>query len=232
MSALLSRYAPPGSAACEIGCGASTWLPVLAARGVKVSGIDYSERGLELSRANLARKGVTAELIHGDVRDPKALPAAQYDVIFSLGFIEHFDDAPIVMRPHRRCAPAWWRHRDGRAELYGHMGTHSTPNRSRALRGAYDLHRALARHYASRGGSHCPGARDAVWRVWTHWSSTTRGRSEGFRHRCGPRSSRRCGLSSSRWRGVWPLSVQGIGRPTRRTSPGFTGPADGITGTR
>ena len=98
MSALLSRYAPPGSAACEIGCGASTWLPLLAARGVKVAGIDYSERGLELSRANLARKGVRAELIHGDVRDPKALPAAQYDLIFSLGFIEHFDDAPIVMR--------------------------------------------------------------------------------------------------------------------------------------
>ena len=97
MSALLLRYAPPGSAACEIGCGASTWLPVLAARGVRVSGIDYSERGLALSRANLARKGVRAELIHGDVRDPKALPSAQYDLIFSLGFIEHFDDAPIVM---------------------------------------------------------------------------------------------------------------------------------------
>jgi SAM-dependent methyltransferase len=98
MSRLLFEFAKPGTTACEIGCGGSTWLPVLAGRGVDVSGIDYSNTGLDLTRANLARAGVSAHLILGDVRDPHSLSPGAFDVIFSAGFIEHFDDAAAVTR--------------------------------------------------------------------------------------------------------------------------------------
>jgi 2-polyprenyl-3-methyl-5-hydroxy-6-metoxy-1,4-benzoquinol methylase len=98
MGTLLSRYAVPGASVCEIGCGGSTWMPPLAARGVDMWGIDYSDVGISLARANLERRGVSAHLIKADVRDVDALPRDRFDVIFSSGFIEHFDDASEVMR--------------------------------------------------------------------------------------------------------------------------------------
>jgi SAM-dependent methyltransferase len=96
-SKLLTRYAQKGCQACEIGCGASMWMPVLAKCGVDVWGIDYSEAGIELARVNLDRAGVKAHLITADVRDNDALRPGAFDVIFSLGFIEHFDDPQTVL---------------------------------------------------------------------------------------------------------------------------------------
>jgi SAM-dependent methyltransferase len=73
------------------------WMPALAKCGVEVWGIDYSEAGIELARANLNRAGVSARLITADVRDPDALRNDEFDMIFSLGFIEHFDDPVVVL---------------------------------------------------------------------------------------------------------------------------------------
>lgn len=94
---LLKTYAPPGSSACEIGCGSSVWVPFLAAHGVRMAGIDYSEAGLELLRRRLDERQVSARLVHGDVFEPNALAGERFDLIFSLGFIEHFDGGAAVL---------------------------------------------------------------------------------------------------------------------------------------
>jgi SAM-dependent methyltransferase len=97
MTGLLLKYVAPGTSVCEIGCGGSTWMPLLAQRGADVWGIDYSDAGIALARRNLDRLGTAATLVQADVRDPHALPAERFDVIFSSGFIEHFDDAARVL---------------------------------------------------------------------------------------------------------------------------------------
>jgi SAM-dependent methyltransferase len=98
MRQLFAPYVRSGARVCEVGCGGSAWLPQLARAGAAVWGIDYSPRGLELAEANLARAGVKGTLIEGDVRDPDALPAECFDVVFSVGVIEHFDDPAAVLR--------------------------------------------------------------------------------------------------------------------------------------
>lgn len=94
---VFTTYVTPGTAFCEMGCGGATWMPLLVERGAEVWGIDYSEQGIALARANLAKAGVTATLIQGDVLAPGALPPAAFDVIFSAGLIEHFDDPSSVL---------------------------------------------------------------------------------------------------------------------------------------
>ena len=95
---LFGRYVTSSTDVCEIGCGASTWMAVLAKRGARVWGIDYSVEGLDLARENLRRAGYHATLIHGDVRDPDALPAHAFDVVYSAGLVEHFDDPSSLLR--------------------------------------------------------------------------------------------------------------------------------------
>jgi SAM-dependent methyltransferase len=95
---LFAPYVKDGSQVCEIGCGGSIWLPQLAKRGAAVWGIDYSPLGLKLARANLERAGVNGTLIQADLRAPDALPSDAFDVIFSVGVIEHFDDPVTVLR--------------------------------------------------------------------------------------------------------------------------------------
>jgi SAM-dependent methyltransferase len=98
MQELFASHVRKGADVCEIGCGGSLFLPELARRGAHVWGIDYSPLGLAVLQANLARANVTARLIQADARDPDALPRDAFDVVFSVGVIEHFDDPASVLR--------------------------------------------------------------------------------------------------------------------------------------
>jgi 2-polyprenyl-6-hydroxyphenyl methylase/3-demethylubiquinone-9 3-methyltransferase len=60
-------------------------------------GVDYSDEGLALAQANLDRAGVTATLVKADVRDAHALPEDHFDVVYSLGLIEHFEDPSYLL---------------------------------------------------------------------------------------------------------------------------------------
>jgi SAM-dependent methyltransferase len=84
----------------EIGCAPGKWLAYLAAEtGLVGSGIEYSDRGATATRENLARLGLPAgEILHGDFF--KLEPEPRFDVVMSLGFIEHFDDPVAVVRRH------------------------------------------------------------------------------------------------------------------------------------
>jgi 2-polyprenyl-3-methyl-5-hydroxy-6-metoxy-1,4-benzoquinol methylase len=83
----------------EIGCGSSVWLPHLAREGqVTVAGLDYSPRGCELARKRLAAEGVAGTIYCGDLFTASAGDIGQYDLLFSLGVVEHFTDLPGVVR--------------------------------------------------------------------------------------------------------------------------------------
>lgn len=92
LSRKLATYAPAGSRAIELGCGGSVWLPTLARRGVDSWGIDYSDVGVKRANDVLARWGEHATVVRGDVFDRESLPESHFDLVYSMGLLEHFSD--------------------------------------------------------------------------------------------------------------------------------------------
>jgi SAM-dependent methyltransferase len=96
----LSRYAAvePGASVLEVGCSPATWLVFYAERfGARVEGIEYSGKGAELARTNLRLSGVEGTIRHADFF---ATERAPFDLVLSLGFIEHFDDLDHAFARH------------------------------------------------------------------------------------------------------------------------------------
>jgi SAM-dependent methyltransferase len=100
LAAALERHAPvaPGAIVLEAGCAPAKWLVFYAERfGARVTGIEYTPRGAELSRRNLAAAGRDGEIIEGDFFAVEPRPS---DLVLSLGFIEHFDDLDAAFARH------------------------------------------------------------------------------------------------------------------------------------
>jgi 2-polyprenyl-3-methyl-5-hydroxy-6-metoxy-1,4-benzoquinol methylase len=94
----------PGADVLEIGCGRSPWLPHLARAGYRVTGIEREASAAELARANLQGAGVPGSIRWGDgfrtVGHPDLL--GRFDLVFSMGLLEHFVDAPARLAALRR----------------------------------------------------------------------------------------------------------------------------------
>ena len=101
LAQLFHRHAPRGAQVCEVGCADSAWIPYFIERGMRVSGIDYSEKGVARLQRALERRGLSAKLIAADMLDPAARPTAANDLVFSLGLVEHFRDPIAILRPMR-----------------------------------------------------------------------------------------------------------------------------------
>lgn len=87
------RDVPREARFLEVGSGHSAWLPFAAARwGFRVTGIDYAPLGVETSRAMLAREGVVGDVLLADMFHPPDELRAAFDVVFSNGVVEHFED--------------------------------------------------------------------------------------------------------------------------------------------
>lgn len=93
---LLRRYIRPGMRVCEVGCADSIWLPLLSSRGFDVTGLDYSQSGVDRLRHRLEAAGLKATVVCGDLFDDP-LTAGSFDVVFTLGLVEHFADAQAVL---------------------------------------------------------------------------------------------------------------------------------------
>jgi SAM-dependent methyltransferase len=96
----LGRHAAlePDATVLEVGCAPAKWLVFFAERfGAKVEGIEYSAKGTELSRANLRLAGVEGTIHHADFF---AFEPKPFDLVLSLGFIEHFDDLERAFACH------------------------------------------------------------------------------------------------------------------------------------
>jgi 2-polyprenyl-3-methyl-5-hydroxy-6-metoxy-1,4-benzoquinol methylase len=94
----------PGAEVLEIGCGRSPWLPHLARAGYRATGIERESSAAELAQANLQGAGVPGTIVWGDgfrpARHPELL--GRFDLVFSMGLIEHCVDAPARLAALRR----------------------------------------------------------------------------------------------------------------------------------
>lgn len=90
---------PENATAVELGCGASDWLPHLAARyGVSVTGVDYSESGCRLAERKLASVSQPGRIICADLFVPPDDCVGQFDLVMSFGVVEHFSDTAAALR--------------------------------------------------------------------------------------------------------------------------------------
>jgi 2-polyprenyl-3-methyl-5-hydroxy-6-metoxy-1,4-benzoquinol methylase len=78
----------------EVGCGGSLWLPYFCQEfNFQVSGIDYTDNGVEAAKRIAEESKILANIIKCDVFDPPIeLTSNQFDIVASFGFIEHFED--------------------------------------------------------------------------------------------------------------------------------------------
>lgn len=84
----------------EVGCCPGKWMIYFHQTfGYRVSGIDYLPIGIAYTRQNLALSQVACEeLIQADVVGWQT--DQRYDVVFSVGFVEHFTDVELVLQSH------------------------------------------------------------------------------------------------------------------------------------
>ncbi|MBD0315419.1 MAG: class I SAM-dependent methyltransferase [Nitrospiraceae bacterium] len=81
----------------EIGCGRSPWLPYLArTTGCRAVGVDIEPHAAELARANMAGAQVQGEIFCRDAFDVQANADLmnRFDLVYSLGVVEHLENAP------------------------------------------------------------------------------------------------------------------------------------------
>jgi 2-polyprenyl-3-methyl-5-hydroxy-6-metoxy-1,4-benzoquinol methylase len=96
---LFNQFIAPRSNVLEVGCGGSVWLPYFAKHlKCKIWGIDYSKYGVALVLRNLKEEKVSGNIILGDVFDNHDVPKHFFDVIWSAGFIEHFNETQLIIK--------------------------------------------------------------------------------------------------------------------------------------
>ena len=84
----------------EVGCAPGKWLAFAAQElGLKPSGIEYSKAGMEATKKNFSLIGIESGFVeYGDFFEIK--PHKQFDIVMSLGFIEHFSNVDDVVDLH------------------------------------------------------------------------------------------------------------------------------------
>jgi 2-polyprenyl-3-methyl-5-hydroxy-6-metoxy-1,4-benzoquinol methylase len=97
---IIAPHVRPGMRYLELGCAPGKLLAWVAhALKAEVSGLDYSERGIEWSRRLFQTLGLHADLRCEDVWASTFEPGS-FDVVFSSGLIEHFKDPRGIVRVH------------------------------------------------------------------------------------------------------------------------------------
>lgn len=106
--ALVARYVPDGSRVLEIGAGGSHTLGALVTRrGCVGLGVEPDEAGVHSARRHAEAGGGELGLIRGD-GFALPFPDGTFDVVYSLGLIEHFPparSADLVAEHVRVCRP-------------------------------------------------------------------------------------------------------------------------------
>ena len=87
------------SSILEVGCGNSPWLAYLGNKyNLKVAGIDYSIEGCKLAKNNLDCEGVDGAIFCENFFNENVDTVGTYDLVFSLGVVEHFSNTNIVIK--------------------------------------------------------------------------------------------------------------------------------------
>lgn len=99
---LARRYIRPQDRVLEIGCAPGKSLAWVAAKlGAQVAGLDYSEPGIAQTQELFTALGLPIDLHYEDLFASNLAPAT-FDVVYSLGVIEHFDDPRPAVAQHLR----------------------------------------------------------------------------------------------------------------------------------
>jgi 2-polyprenyl-3-methyl-5-hydroxy-6-metoxy-1,4-benzoquinol methylase len=101
----LSRVA--GLEVVEIGCAPGRWLAHFYALGMRPDGIEKAPEAARLTRANLDLLGIEADIYEVDVLEATEelrQLCGRYDVVISLGLLEHFIDPEPVLAAHAELA--------------------------------------------------------------------------------------------------------------------------------
>lgn len=99
-------FAPKGPDLCsfEVGCAPGKWMVYLREHfGYFVAGCEYLPAAVEKTKENLSYHGFSEKdfrLISGDFFEMDE--DTQYDLVYSFGFIEHFEDPEKVLDAHLR----------------------------------------------------------------------------------------------------------------------------------
>jgi SAM-dependent methyltransferase len=92
-----------GRTMLEVGCAQSSWLPYFhLAYGCRIAGIDYSPTGCRMARQLLNEAGVPGDIFQRDLFEDNTDLEETADYLFSLGFIEHFEDTVATLVRMRR----------------------------------------------------------------------------------------------------------------------------------
>ena len=107
LARLFNRVVPTGPlATLEVGSGACQWLIYFAQTfGHEVWGIDNAPGACRIGRENLELASVNGTVVCEDLFS-SPFPTRQFDVVLSVGVVEHFDDFRAALREmHRLVAP-------------------------------------------------------------------------------------------------------------------------------
>jgi 2-polyprenyl-3-methyl-5-hydroxy-6-metoxy-1,4-benzoquinol methylase len=97
---IIARHVQPGMRYLELGCAPGKMLAWVASElEAEVAGLDYSERGIEWTRRLFETVGLRGDLRCESVWTSTFEPAT-FDVVFSAGLIEHFDDPRPIVNAH------------------------------------------------------------------------------------------------------------------------------------
>ena len=92
-AATVEQFQLRGKKALEVGCALSKWLPYFAIEhNMQVTGLDYSDIGCQKEREVLKNHGVQGEVICGNLFEPPQQLLEQFDLVYSMGVLEHFDN--------------------------------------------------------------------------------------------------------------------------------------------
>jgi 2-polyprenyl-3-methyl-5-hydroxy-6-metoxy-1,4-benzoquinol methylase len=93
---------------CEVGGGDAQMLAHLAKRhpSAQFAVVDYSLEGCNLARRRADVEGVDLQIYREDVFFPTGKLVRAFDVVFSLGVVEHFSDLPAILSAKSRLTKA------------------------------------------------------------------------------------------------------------------------------
>ena len=88
----------------EIGAGDSAWLPYLAKNfpSAQFVGLDYTEKGCDLLSERAHLSGVNIDVVYEDMYIESSKIHGTFDVVFSYGVVEHFDNLSHALSAKKR----------------------------------------------------------------------------------------------------------------------------------
>ena len=105
---VFDRYASPSvsgeSSVMEIGGAPGGYLAALARSGYCANALDISTKGCEILQENFDLLGLDIDIHQMDLRTVDEANLPQYDLVYSLGVIEHFDDYDDIIALHMKIA--------------------------------------------------------------------------------------------------------------------------------